>query len=245
MRGWKRAVGVAMLMTPISATAQTIGDDGTSIPGHPDSLFSASRLQLLPKRSTLGAGQELRLDLDAHWKLRLEHYTLTERQSESTHQLGLHSRLSLLTTSLRLDWHPFAGRFRASAGWLRNENDLSTRLQGNGVVSYQGVARSTSDLGLLTGSARFAKQSPYLGIGWGNNRGAGPATLRYSLDIGAFRLRQPSVAYGGQGPIDQALNAYVPGDYAAWRAAAEYESEQRLGRIRYYPVISFGLVYLF
>lgn len=202
-------------------------------------------LQVVPKLSTLGQVTELRLDLNRYWKLRVETSELSEQFTRTENDIAVRSRLTMFATSLYFDWHPFAGSFRTSAGIVSNYNDVSASAQHQGSYSYNGTTLYARDLGMLTADARFGRQAPYFGIGWGNNHASGRSALIYSLDVGALQLRDPKVNVGMPGLLGDTVKTNAPQEYHAWRSAEEQSAEQQLGHIRYFPLLSFGLVYAF
>lgn len=115
------------------------------------------------KASTLGIGLELTQSLAPHANLRVGvngySYDFTDTEAGIRYKF----ELDLRTGALLLDWHPFGGTFRVTAGGFYNKNELSARASGTLDIGNSTYTNATADA-----SVTFKKGAPYLGIGWGN-----------------------------------------------------------------------------
>lgn len=98
----------------------------------------------------------------------------------------------------------------------------------------------------IVGSGRVRAQpyAPYFGFGWANadEKHLG---LFYSIDLGLLDLGQVEVELSLSGSVIDALRPYYGSELDAWLAEQERETERKLSKFRYYPVISVGVGYRF
>ena len=147
------------------------------------------------------------------------------------------------SNAIFLDWHPFGGGFRLSAGMFRNTGaaDLSGTLQSTVVIDGQTLdpADINGDIG---GEVSLADSyQPYLGIGWGRGAG-GEGGFSLSVDLGVALL-DPDVDleaeviacgnFADQADLDQTLRD------------AEADAEDELDELEFWPVLAIGVNYAF
>lgn len=108
--------------------------------------------------------------------------------------------IDLLHGALLLDYHPFAGTFRLTAGVIINDDKIS------GDASCDQLACDLGDNdGILVrgdqldANASYDPVSPYLGFGWGKAPGA-DGGFGLTADIGVFYLGNPDVSVDISGP---------------------------------------------
>lgn len=80
---------------------------------------------VLPKLSTLGEGVEYRLRHSARYNVRLEWFEYDQSRNDSNQVVQSYTHAKLGSRSLLLDWFPFEGRFRATAGIYFLNSDVS------------------------------------------------------------------------------------------------------------------------
>lgn len=185
------------------------------------------------KAGTLGAGIEATYGLSERFNLRFGINSYTYDYDETASGICYDAELDLGSGALLIDWHPFAGVFRISAGYMRNDNVLRLTATPTEPQEIGGVPYNPGDIGTLHGEMTFEENVPYFGIGWGNAaRGKG---LGMSFEIGAMFQDSPQVALTAensnisQADLDQEAR----------------EIEEDLEEFEIYPVISFGLSYHF
>lgn len=185
------------------------------------------------KAGTLGAGVEVTYGLSPRFNLRFGVNSYSYDYEETTSGIRYDAELDLGSGALLLDWHPFAGVFRVSLGYMRNDNVLNLTATPQDDQEIGGRSYRPDQIGTLTGEMTFEKNVPYVGIGWGNAaRGKG---LGLSFELGAMFQDSPQVA----------LNASNPNVRRADLDQEEREIEQDLEEFKVYPVVSFGLSYHF
>lgn len=145
-------------------------------------------------------------------------------------------QLKLLTIGALLDWHPWAGGFRLSAGCYLNKNKLDLTADLSDTVEINDRDYTLSNLG---GTVDFNSLAPYVGLGYGNAAGSN-GHWHFSFDIGVMFQGAPQVdlrATVNDPTIQSQLDADI--------AEEEKTLEDDLGVFTIYPVISLGVSYRF
>ena len=148
-----------------------------------------------------------------------------------------HVRMSSLQGLL--DWHPSDGNFRITGGVVLNNNKVRINGTPTDPTAKIGDNSYPSDaVGTLHGEASFDMWDPYLGIGYGNAV-ADDTDLSFSFDIG--------VMYQGDPGISLSSNGAAAGDpaFQADLAKERQKVQNFANKIKFYPVISFGICYYF
>lgn len=195
---------------------------------------------VIVKAGTLGAG------LDIGWafnesvgtRLSINGYSTDDTFTES--DIEYKADLDLGTAGLLLDWHPFRGVFRLTAGAYANNNELSATGQPTGgTFEINDVIYNASDIGSLSGLIAFDSVSPYLGLGFGRMSKSG---FKFTLDLGVLYQKPDatlSVACGSG--LSAAACATLQSDVAAEQA----QLNEELDDYRFYPVVAIGIGWVF
>ena len=192
------------------------------------------------KCSTLGLGAEVNVGLTPNLNIRSGYNAFTHKGQSTRSNITYDYDLKLRSIPILLDWHPLGddSGFRLSTGVLVNKNNI----QGIGhVLTGAGYSisdgwYSTENIGTLTGSVDFNTLAPYLGFGWGNPFHA-KSGFSVSFDVGVAFQGDPNISLVANGPIasDQSFQVDLEQEKQSIRDEA--------GELRFYPVISFGLIY--
>lgn len=157
-----------------------------------------------------------------------------------------------------VDWHPYAGSFKTSAGVIINNSNLVGTITPTTSTSFvfNNVTYSTDDIAKVDTSAEFDPVAPYLGIGWDTSwtkkNGFG-----FTFDLGVIYQGSASVDYTVKyKAVPKTGNPAV--DAAATNAretlineidsnlAAEKKSLQtELDKYEFLPYIAIGVNYKF
>jgi hypothetical protein len=139
-----------------------------------------------------------------------------------------------------LDWHPFGGTFRLSAGAIENAL-VSGQAEPMANYTLNGTRYSSAQSGATTGTTKYDSISPYAGIGFGYALSRDGQVV-FSADLGVVFT----------GPLEVELNATcrVPNAMLCTRVQEDVLSDeaqlQRKGdRLKYWPVMSIGVSYRF
>lgn len=185
------------------------------------------------KAGTLGLGVEGTFALSERVNLRagINNYSLSRDETASDIQYD--GDLDLQSGAVLLDWHPFAGTFRLSAGLMYNKNSLSLTATPTSNQEIGNTTYTPAQIGTLTGDVAFKKNVPYAGLGWGN--AARHGRVGFNFELGAMFQGSPKVSLSASG------GAVSQADLASEAQQAEGD----LKDFKIYPVISFGLSFRF
>jgi hypothetical protein len=198
---------------------------------------------VLLKAGTLGAGLDVSKGLGESVALRLQANGGSFETEFTESDVDYDADIEFQSAGLLLDWHPFSGVFRFSAGayWNGNEASAIGRPTG-GTYEINGVTYNGADIGSLNGQIDFESVAPYFGIGFASAPKAGRG-LTFSLDVGVLYQGEPTVgltATCGAG-LPPATCTQLQSDVAAEQASLQED----LNDYKFYPVISFGIGYRF
>lgn len=196
---------------------------------------------VLLKAGTLGAGLDVSKGISETLALRLQANAFSYDEDITESDVEYSADLDLKSAGLLLDWHPFSGAFRVSAGayWNGNETAATGRPTG-GTYEINGVTYASSDIGSLNGQIDFESVAPYFGIGFGSAPKAGRG-MSFSFDLGVLYQGEPNVGLtvvcGPSVPDCNQLQSDV--------AAEQVSLQDDLKDFKFYPVVSFGIGYRF
>ena len=155
--------------------------------------------------STLGAGISLGMPVGQRFNLRGVYHAYTyeldeieDAESGATYD----GELDLSSAGLMVDFHPFKGAFRITAGFASNGNQINLAGVASPGSTYE-VGNCTfesdpSDPLRIDGTVEFASSAPYVGIGWGGNLHADSGFFM-TLDLGVLMSGSPDTSLRGQG----------------------------------------------
>lgn len=140
-----------------------------------------------------------------------------------------------------LDWHPFGGAFRVSAGAVENASLSAHAEPIASTYTLNGVTYAADEIGEATGTAKYDSISPYLGIGFGH-----PLSIdgRFALtaDFGVVFTGSPKVELNATCAVPNAmLCSQIEADVLAEEAELQDDADQ----LKYWPVMSIGVSYRF
>lgn len=158
-----------------------------------------------------------------------------------------------------LEWHPFGGSFKTSAGMIVNNSNLTGEATPNmesQSFTFNGVTYSTDDIAKVDTMADFDPVAPYLGVGWDTswNKTSG---WGFTFDVGVifqgsvqvdYAVDYQEIAYTGNAVVDAQLDAARNALIAEIDANLEAEKkslQDELDKFEVFPYISIGVNYKF
>lgn len=191
--------------------------------------------RVAPRISTLGAGLEVAKGFTPNFGLRAGFnyfsYGYDATESDVSYELDL----ELKSFGLFADWHPFKGAFRLSGGLLINGNGLSGSAKPTTLVEIGGTDYDLTSVNL---DISYNTLAPYLGLGWDTTFGDRD-NWGFAFDLGLI--------YSGS--AEAALTATGLGlsdaTFEENRIKEQNELQSDLDSLKWWPVISAGLVYQF
>lgn len=253
------AVALSMVLGVAQAELSTIPVESLDSGSTPAAVETPSRFALGIRAGTSGLGAELSMRLSPRFDVRAGYYGGSYSDEVNYDGIDYDGELSIGAGSLMLDFRPFAGAFRVSAGAFTTTPDIDFSHVANDETLQIGNAEYTAD-GRLDGSVDLGDVAPYAGIGWGG--GSSDSGLGFSLDIGVVFAESPAIALQATG---RACNSTVagcdpdgftgfdvndPDDARAQVFRDELEQERQnaesdVADYDLYPVVSLGLHYRF
>lgn len=184
--------------------------------------------------STLGYGIDLNSRFSDHFSATVGYSTFNFDGDQDTDEVRYDGEIKSSNTSIKLNWHPFAGGFHVAVGAVLG--DINAAVTGTpragGSYQFNGTTYTAADVGSLTGRVEIKDSvAPYAGIGY-RSRGR----FGFYADIGVIAAKT-SVQLSATGLV------------ADPRFLADLEAERRELEdsvdLSLYPVIGAGLVYRF
>jgi hypothetical protein len=140
-----------------------------------------------------------------------------------------------------LDWHPFGGSFRLSAGAVQSATLTAHAEPIANTYTLNGVTYSADDIGTATGTAKYESIAPYAGFGFG--RALSPdGRFALSADFGVAFTGTPALELNATCSVPNAmLCTQIEGDLAAEEAELQKDAD----KLKYWPALSVGVSYRF
>ena len=189
------------------------------------------------KVSTLGAGVEINYPISSNLTVAVGLNKFNQSQSDNISGIDYDEEINLQTFSLLVNFHPFSGTFRITAGAMLNSNELKLAAKPNANYTINGNPYSAADVGDLEATVDFRKVAPYVGLGFGHGASSG---LSFTFDLGVLMQGEPNVDLESKGGIlsnDPAFQAEL--------AQEEKAAEDDIKEFTMYPVVSLGMSYRF
>lgn len=189
---------------------------------------------------TGGIGAGVGYHINDNFSVRGEIASLTYDDTVTESGIEWEGDLELATQGVFLDYKPFAGSFRLTAGVNFSNHSLAKlTARGTGAALDLGGGSVVVDPGeSVTGSVDYSAR-PYLGIGWGLARDGFTVALDIGLELGSPDIGVSPTTIPG-GALDLALDA-DPGILD--REAAELRDD--LDKLNLFPVIKLSVGYSF
>jgi len=184
------------------------------------------------KAGMLGLGAELTKSLTETVNVRvgLNNYKFSTSGTESGTNYDID--LKWQSTALLFDWHPSAGSFRLSAGYLFNANKLALNVKPGSTYDINGNTGTLGAGEYVTGEVKF-DSGPYVGLGWGN-AGDGKG-FGMSFEVGAVYQGSPKVT----------LATNIAGITQTDIDREQASAADSLSSYKWYPQVALGVSYAF
>jgi hypothetical protein len=180
--------------------------------------------------STLGAGLSLGMPVGERFNLRgvYHGYTYDIDEVEDDSGATYDGELDLKSAGLMLDFHPFKGAFRITAGLASNGNEITlTGVPTGGTFevgdcTYESDPTPGNELA-VDGTVEFASTAPYVGLGWGGNMNSEPGFFM-TFDVGVLLSGSPDTSLSGRGGVRaQAGQGGLCGNELTYEDASTYQ----------------------
>lgn len=199
----------------------------------------AGEISVAAKVGTTGLGADVGYKFNPLLKARLGVNYLKLARSVKVEKINYDMKMKSQGFGLFADFYPFMGSLRLTAGIYKPNLQFDIDATGSGSYEIQGNTYNAATLGKLTGSVKWDKVAPYLGIGYETGSFFGfSLPVGLAFDLGAMHIGKPSIDYNATGA---AANPYLQNDINKERK----EVENQLGNAKWYPVVSAGVIVRF
>lgn len=155
----------------------------------------------------------------------------------TTDGLNYDAKAHFRNAALLADFYPFHGIFHVTGGVYYDDNRVNlTATSTNGIYDINGFVAPASAVGPVTGTIRYRRYAPYLGLGWSNDAYRRPG-WDYAVDLGVMWDRPTTTLSAPGAASDPAL--------AAELASVQAQIENEANRLKAYPVASLTIGYRF
>lgn len=182
---------------------------------------------------TLGYGIDATYGISETFNIRGQYNTIDLDEDDTDGGINYNYDLDWNTFGVLVDWHPFSGGFRLSAGYYINNNELTGIGSGTNVevgnTTYPGTVS-------LKSAVTFDSSAPYVGIGWGNAAEKN-SRLSFMFEVGALFQGSPKVSL-----VETSATPVVSQADLDVEAA---QLEDDISEFDVYPVVTVGLAYQF
>lgn len=191
---------------------------------------------------TVGFGGGVATSFNKHIGARVSYTTYEYSVNDiEESELTLDGKAKIGGAHAFLDWHPFGGAFRLSAGAIENAS-LSARARPiSNAYTLNGVTYSADDIGEARGTAKYDSISPYLGLGLGHTLSS-DGRLAFTADLGIVFTGSPKVELNATCAVP---NAMLCAQIEADALAEEAELQEEADKLEYWPMLSVGISYRF
>jgi hypothetical protein len=187
------------------------------------------------KAGTLGLGLDLSKSLGDKFAVRLNVNQYDFDHSGTESGIDYDMNLKWQNTGLMLDWHPFGGGFRVSAGYVLNSNKISmTALPTGGTYTIGGNTYDTTQISSLTGEVTFSNGG-YLGLGYG--KGGLRKGFGFTFEVGVLFQDSPKINLTATGSAAAAAESNIQ--------IEEAQAADSMKDFKLYPQVAVGVSYGF
>lgn len=205
-----------------------------------ESFFAA------PTIGTLGVGLEAGYVINPRFRVRLRGNWIAYEFNRERCGIDFKARAQNRSASLLLDYHPWEGAFRWTAGAL--VSDMNAQVSGSthgdsftlGDNTFQGEGNIC-----VRGKYTWNKVQPYIGFGW-STEGMGESLWYWTVDVGVAILGNGKLTTSSSGKITDG-NGH-PVDSGQIHESIRQEAHEVLkmcDRVHLYPVLQIGAGYRF
>lgn len=192
---------------------------------------------------TIGIGGDISWRFHEQFSVSAGYWGYSTGDDFDAQDLSFDADFDLSNVPVFLNWHPFGGNFRVTAGAIFQNNEVSgvaNPTVGN-VFTINDNLYTVPPGSQITGNVEYDNGvAPYLGVSWAGTF-SGSTGIGWFIDAGVMFVGDPEVVINtpvGTTPVNPANNLAT--DIAAEIASAEDDAD-----IEVYPVVRIGLSWTF
>ncbi|MEW6764285.1 MAG: hypothetical protein AB1344_00680 [Pseudomonadota bacterium] len=193
---------------------------------------------------TAGFGAEVTYGVAKDFNLRGTLRGLDYDYDFTEDNIDYEGNLKLRNGGVTVDWFPFSGSFRLSAGAMYNGNEVKAKAKPNTLPATYTINDVDYVIdGQVDASIDWRKFAPYVGIGWGNAVGKG-SNWSVSFDLGVMFTGEPNTDLTATGTVN-GIPVEDDAQFQSDLAAERNNLNDEIKDAKFYPVIQLGLHYKF
>ena len=200
-------------------------------------LAQDGRVSVAVTGGTLGVGPEVGYRVSPMFGIRGNATFLSISHGFDSDDVDYDGKVKLKSAGAMLDFYPFKGGFRISAGARTNDNHGRLRATPTAATEIGDVTYTPAQIGTLTGRAEVKDFAPALTIGYGGSMKAG---FLFGIEAGAL--------FQGKVRIREFTSTGTLASDAAFRAQLENERQDLQDDVddyKVYPILQLTLGYRF
>lgn len=196
-----------------------------------------SRVSVWATGGSLGIGPEVAYRVSPLIGLRGGATFLGINHNVDVNDITYRGSLKLASYGANLDFYPFKGGLRVSAGFRIDKNKVDLTATPNGPVGVGSGTFTPAQIGTLSGTVRAADTAPTLTIGYAGGLTKG---VKFGIDAGALFQGSPRID-------DLKATGTLANDPAFQTQLADEEAqiERKLHKYTVYPIVQISLGYAF
>jgi len=192
--------------------------------------FAGDRVGLGVKIGTLGLGADITGRITNWLSVRGTYNTANLTRSEEASDVEYDGDVALGAYGLLLDFHPFKGNFRITAGYLKNRTGADLDAEPTEDTEIGDTVYTPAEIGVINGTLDFEDKVPYFGLGYGS-AAKGPGRVRFILDVGVLSQGSGDITLASSSPLVDPADLRME----------EENAEEDIKDYDLYPVIAFGI----
>ncbi len=206
-------------------------------------IFSATCYSQGPsvvlKTSALGAGVELENSFTDSIGARIGANYFSYDYDGEEDDIDYEFDVTLMSALAAIDWHPFKGKFRISAGAIYNGNEVEGTAKSSATYVVGDATYNASQVGTFKAEIEYNDFAPFLGFGWDTTYGKKKSGFGFLFEVGAI--------YQGSPDIDLSANGSLSNN-ATFQSNLQKEEDNLqddLDDYKVYPFVTIGIIYRF
>jgi hypothetical protein len=186
---------------------------------------------------TNGLGIEVAYRFTEHFGVRANTGDYSYDKSVDSGDFNIDGKAKLKSIGAVVDFYPLGGSFRISLGMRSDRNRFGGVASPMGAtVDVGGDTYTASQVGVLTGDAKFKRSAATATIGWGGTFKTG---IHFGVDLGVVAQGSPKLSASSSGTLasDPIFQASLDEQLATW--------QDDVKDYKLWPVIQLHLAYRF
>src|SRR5262245_29717787 len=190
-------------------------------------IQAGDRVGIGVKAGTLGLGVDVTGRVTNWFCIRGSFNTADVSTTDEVSDIEYDGDVALGAYGVLLDFHPFKGNFRLTAGFMRNRTAVDLTGTPTADTEIGDNTYTPAEIGTLSGDVTFKQDVPYFGIGYGS-AAKGPHRVKFLFDLGVLDQGSGEVSLTSstglvqQSDLDQEIQDIEDdiGDYTLWPVLA-------------------------